>query len=335
MEIELLDLAAASDAGLDLPDVYYSPSYGASAEVIDGGTWECAVAEGGRHVFPYLRREVPAGTGEWDLVSPYGYAGVVAPDDVSRAAFVTSFRQTARERGLVAEFLRTNPFDVTDPRTAGLGVDSWRAHPTFVVALGTGDSAVEDYWDGCEGRHRTAVRKAGKSGVVVGQVPAEQLTDAGSGFRVMYDETMDRVGSSGRLRMPDAYYEQLVEGLGDGVVLLQAVQDGEPVAASIFMVWDDRVHYHLSGSTPDGMRNGATNALLDHAVRTLIPPGGRLHLGGGVSEGDGLEKFKRSLSTEQTTVFLCRTVVDRGRYDELVAASSAPAETNYFPAYRG
>ena len=83
------------------------------------------------------------------------------------------------------------------------------------------------------------------------------------------------------------------------------------------------------------MTVGATNALLDHAVRSLVPDGGRLHMGGGLSEGDGLERFKRSMSNDSTTVFLCRTVVDRARYDELVDASGVDPRTSYFPAYRG
>ena len=99
------------------------------------GRWECAVAEGGDYVFPYLRRAVPARADAYDLVTPYGYAGVVAADPRRRAQFVVAARKAGAERGLVAEFLRTNPFDVVDPSDDGLEVDEYRAHPTFAVSL--------------------------------------------------------------------------------------------------------------------------------------------------------------------------------------------------------
>lgn len=332
MKVEFLDAASATN--LDVPDIYYSAAYGATAEIIDGGTWECVVAEGGAYAFPYLRRPVPGHATSYDIVSPYGYGGVVAADPARSAEFVAAARTAGQQRGLVAEFLRTNPFDVTDPDKDGLQVDEYRAHPTFTVAV-SGQDGVGNYWTKAEGRHRTAVRKAERSGVTLSVGDTWTLTDPLSPFRQLYGETMDRVGSSPRLKLPDQYYERIVSGLAQHLVLLEARIDSEPVAASLFMAWGDRVHYHLSGSTADGMKFGATNALLDSAVRTLVPDGGMLHMGGGVSDGDGLERFKRSLSNHATTVFLCRTVVDRERYHALVEARGADHKSDYFPAYRG
>ena len=94
---------------------------------------------------------------------------------------------------------------------------------------------MDAYWDHAEGRHRTAVRKAERSGVTVDVGDLATLTDPRSAFRDLYGETMDRVGSSGRLKLPDDYYRRLVDGLGDHVVLLEASVDGEVVAASLFL----------------------------------------------------------------------------------------------------
>jgi hypothetical protein len=82
------------------------------------------------------------------------------------------------------------------------------------------------------------------------------------------------------------------------------------------------------------MRLGATNAILDYAVRNMVPPGGLLHLGGGVRAGDGLEAFKRSIANRELSVFLCSTVVNDNRYQELVRDFNADPESSYFPAYR-
>lgn len=331
MEIEILDKVQAADAGIDVPDIYYLPQYGSTAEMIDDGTWECAVAEGGRFLFPYIRRSIPIKTGEWDLVSPYGYGGPVAPDDTERARFRTAFLADARERGCIAEFLRTNPFDITDPQASGLQVDRWRHHTTFTIDLADG---VDEYWQQCAGRHRTAVRKSVKSGVAVRETDPAQLPDPDSSFRRLYRDTMDRVGASSRLKLPDQYFELLVTGLAGQIFVVEATTEDEVMAAAVFMKWEGRLHYHLSGSSPDGMRVGATNAILDHAIRELAPPGGVLHLGGGVSAGDGLETFKRSIANRETSVFLCSTVVDEARYAEIVREFGADPDSSYFPAYR-
>lgn len=332
MHVEFLDAREALAADLTVPDVYYSAAYAASAEVIDRGVWECAIAENGAFLFPYLRRPVAECPGSYDLVSPYGYASVLAPSVERRRQFVRSFRAVSQERGLVAEFVRGHPFDLQHPDRDGFPVDGSRPHPTYTVDLRTG--GVEAYWKECEGRHRTAVRKAGREGVEVVEVDRERLSDASSSFRRLYDATMARVGSASRLRLDDDYYLALNGGLGDAVRVLEARQGGAAVAAAIFLRWDDRLHYHLSGSTDPGLRVGASNALIDHAIRYVMPATGRLHLGGGVQAGDGLDRFKRSIANASTTVHLCQTIVDPVRYDELVAAAGADAASDYFPAYR-
>jgi len=331
MKIEILDKAEAAAAGLDVPDIYYLPQYGSTAELIDGGRWECAVAEGGTFYFPYIRRSIPIATGEWDLVSPYGYGGPISRENDGLAMFRRDFLEYARDLGCIAEFLRTNPLDFSEPDMSELHVDRWRAHATFAVKIVNG---ADDYWEHCAGRHRTAVRKSAKSGVTVREVDPDRLLDPDSAFRQLYRDTMDRVGAAARLKLTNEYFEALVSGLSDNVSVIEAATNDEVQAAAVFMRWGRRIHYHLSGSSPDGMRLGATNAVLDYVVRELLPSDGLLHLGGGVSAGDGLETFKRSIANRQLSVFLCSTVVDQGRYDELVREFHADPDSSYFPAYR-
>lgn len=334
MDIQFLAADEARD--LVVPDVYYGPDYGVTAALIDGGTWECAVGQGGRFVQPYLRRSIlGAELHEYDIVSPYGYASPVAIENPPELAGLEQFRKDflarSRERGLVAEFLRTNPFDTDRDAIARMAVDGSRSHTTFAISRGR---EPDDYFDRVEGRHRTAVRKAKKCGIEVIRLLTSSVLDPDSGFRSVYATTMDRVGAQARLRLPDEYYKLMSVGLGDSASVLEAHLDGTVCAAAIFLAKGPRLHYHLSGSTPDGLKMGATNLLIDHAVRELLIGPGRLHLGGGVRAGDGLEKFKRSIATEKLAVFLCRTVVNEQRYADLVTQSGADKATQFFPAYR-
>lgn len=328
--MEFLDAAAAASLSLEGADVYYTPEYGRSAEIIDGGTWECAVSSEGL-VFPYIRREIE-GDGGYDIVSPYGYGGVQAPSVDALDGFRRDFLSASRERGLVAEFVRAHPLDMDDAMLRAWNPDEITYHTTFAVTI---DDDPTSYFTQAEGRHRTAVRKALKTGIEVVEGDLQSIVTADTPFRAIYAATMERVGASSRLHLGDDYFHNL-KVLGDHrLTIFEArTQQDETVAAAMFMKSGTRLHYHLSGATPEGQKLGATNLLIDHAVRHHLPAHGWLHLGGGVTEEDGLFRFKKSIANVTHSVAMSRTVVNPSRYQELVAAAGSPA-TTYFPAYRG
>lgn len=328
--MEFLDASTAASRNLGVGDVYYTPEYGRSAELVDLGTWECAVSGDGL-VFPYIRREIKGDSG-YDIVSPYGYGGVQAPSPAALSAFRREFLAASKERGLVAEFLRAHPVDMTEEMLLAWGPNEITHHTTFGVAI---DDDQDAYFAQAEGRHRTAVRKAEKNGIFVHEGDLESTVTSDMPFRQIYAATMERVHASSRLMLGDEYFRLLSELGPERLMVLEArTPDGETTAAAMFMKSGSRVHYHLSGATPHGQKLGATNLLIDHAVRTQVPQHGWLHLGGGVSEEDGLFRFKRSIGNLTHSMALCRTVVNQSAYDQLVTAAGSPS-TSFFPAYRG
>jgi hypothetical protein len=59
-------------------------------------------------------------------------------------------------------------------------------------------------------------------------------------------------------------------------------------------------------------------------------------LGGGAgthSASEGLCRFKKGWSSQTRPAYFCGRILDRARYDALVARSASPT-TTYFPAYR-
>ena len=333
-DIAFYDAPAASQHISAAKDIYYTPEYGVSAELIDGGNWECAVDMSNGTFFPYLRRDVSfSATGQYDIVSPYGYGGVCSDGPSGISDFRKKFLKASRDRGLVAEFVRTNPFDYDTDAVDALGPDEFSTHSTFGVGFIINP---DEYFTNAEGRHRTAVRKAGKSGLEVSQHPISVSLDPDSAFRTLYRDTMERVGAGTRLKLGTDYFDKLCSVGDEHGFIAEAVDpEGAVLASSVFLLHGNRVHYHLSGSTPDGQKLGATNLLIDWIVRNHVPPRGLLHLGGGVGSGDGLEKFKRSIASDDLVVHLCRTVVNRDAYDELCRRAKTPTDTDgYFPAYR-
>lgn len=326
-EISFLDTAAARRLDPYFQDVYDHWAYGWSAELIDGGDWECALDQSSGVSFSYIKRAIPGQPTEFDIVTPYGYGGISGPSDASaetKTRFRDQFLIRIRERGAVAAFLRLNPLR-DDPWTRLAG-SSASLRTTQACDVQTPYEAVA----ASSGAHRTAVRKAQRAGVRVRSVPPLELSDQTAPFRRLYDETMDRVDSRRGLRVGDDYFKRLL-GLPAGVVhVFQADRDDVPVASAIFLRWGNHVHYHLSSSSSEGRFVQATNAIIDHAIHSFSCPF-RLHLGGGLTEGDHLERFKRRIAPTSLEMHNVRYVVRADRYKELCAHLEP---TDYFPAYR-
>lgn len=169
---------------------------------------------------------------------------------------------------------------------------------------------------------RTAARKAAKAGVE--PRPARDLDR----FRDMYHETMRRVGADESYLFAPEFFDRL-ERMGDGVVMLDA-----GCAAGLFLAGGGAMHYFLSASTDEGRALSATNAVLFTAMQHARETGlTRLHLGGGLSDGDSLQRFKRSMGAGRTPFFVGSEVHDAGTYAELCAAADG-APGDRFPAYR-
>ncbi len=328
MNIEFLDPTRAAGADLPVADAYAHPAYGLSAALVDDGHWEVAVDGTARICFPFVRRPVPGRPDLFDIVSPYGYGGLSHRPGTSVATqrrFRSVLLRDLRDRGCVAEFLRLNPLD--GHRAVLDSVDSVTHHPTYGVVVDDPSTVVAT--TSCA--HRTAVRRALRGGLTVEEIDPVTIRDPGSPFRLIYAETMARVGARERLRVGDEYFGRLLDLPPGGLRLLHACHEGRTLAAALFLVWGRRVHYHLSGSTLEGRELQATDLLLDHAMTILTPAGGVLHLGGGLAADDALAGFKRRASNTGYTTRLTRLVVDPVRYRRLVGPRPS---VDYFPAYR-
>ena len=151
---------------------------------------------------------------------------------------------------------------------------------------------------------------------------------------------MRRVGARPYYFFPPRYYETLAEGLGPRLRLFAAVFQEHVAAAGLFFVGPALAHYHL-GASEEALLPLRPNNLLFHGAAAEAQRLGcrALHLGGGLSGGDSLYRFKRSLSAREARFRTGRQVLDAAAYGELVAEwerwTGARADPDgYFPAYR-
>ena len=350
MFLDFLSAEEAEEKAYDWPDVYFAPGYGRAAAEMDDGIWELAIGNGGQFLYPYIKRAIKGSRAEaprYDIASPYGYAGVWATketQDQDWIEFRQRFRELSRERGCVAEFLRLG--SIIPGREQLVASDSAvRAAPfnsTISVDLRGGYDA---YWKNSEGRSRTAIRKAKRLGYEarVRRAGADDLC-AGSAFRRLYESTMDRLAASRRYYFSDRYYVSLLTALGERLLIGEAYDVAKStVSAALFMRWKGVLHYHLAGSNPGAARDGANNLLIDTAIEWGIERGyDSLHLGGGISDDDGLFRFKAGFGGSRLEFWLGRAVFNQSEYERLTHLRalelSLPVEkllaSSFFPAYR-
>lgn len=324
MEARVLDLERAAEwqAALDRvddADVYHSPAYHRAAEANgDGRALAFVAAEGSDLlVHPFLRRPIEsvgdaAVDGGWcDLESVYGYSGPVAttcePVFLERAW--DAFDAWCAAERVVAEFVRFNPLlrneELAAPST-GVVLD----RETVALPLD-----VDDLWQSYPSAQRNMVRRAEAAGLVAVRAGADGL----SSFVPLYREAMARVGAGEWYVFGDAYFDALAQ-LGGFELFEVRTQDGELVAAAIFLADGARLHYHLAASTHGRAERGANNLLL-HAAASWGRESGlaMLHLGGGrtAAPDDALLRFKSALSRVRLPFYTGRRVHHREMYDDL------------------
>ena len=96
-------------------DIYHLPGYcQLEAEVLEGKpiAWTTDI-EGVNFLIPLIERVIHSnGTSEKDLVSPYGYPGILYPENTPQQVFteaIKRFQSEAAAQGYVSSFIRMHP----------------------------------------------------------------------------------------------------------------------------------------------------------------------------------------------------------------------------------
>lgn len=305
-EVRLVpDGGAAAETG----DFFRSPGFLRA----EGATHSLIVSsEASRTALPLIVRPVP-GTDGHDAVSPYGYPGGVRngqPLDPTTVDF--------SESGLVSIFVRERvspPTMLGGTRRSELQVFD----PRLPRALSTTFA-----------RH---VRRNERAGFVTLALSGPEVDDDRlEAFRACYYETMDRAGASDRYYFSSGYLRSCLSVPGSWFIAVQA-PDGALASASIVVRSDGVLHYYLGGTTEEHRaaspaKNGFVR-MMDLAEELELP----LNLGGGLTPGDGLERFKRSFANTVESFLTHEIVADREAYATLAPPTSSGTGA-FFPAYR-
>lgn len=325
-------------------DVYFLPEYHRAYELNGDGEAHAFVAEEGDDVlfYPFFVRPIervgsePVREPWYDIETVYGYSGPLCTttDGAFLARVWAAFAAWCQEKRIVAEFIRFNPL-MENYRYVDGSCRVTLDRGTVIVKL---DCSEEELWKSYPSVQRNMVRKALKKGLICQQVSViEDL----SAFRHLYDETMDRIGAHHYYYFSDAYFNYLCNALAEKVKLFTVRDEDRTVAAVLFLLHGDRIHYHLAGSDIH-YRSAAPSNLLLHTVAQWGQEHGfqRFHLGGGATAdpNDGVFRFKASISPLRLPFYIGKRVHNQDAYERLCAEwmgqKGVTKRPSYFLLYR-
>lgn len=332
-------------------DVYHLPEYvRLDGERNHARPMAFLARSGDEELFiPYLLRRcenlVPESMGGepvFDVVSPYGYPGLLLSDAARRSArfarqAMQRLSEGLRDMGACSGFFRMHP--LLGHGLSELFPDGFFTPAGETVAM---DLAVDEaeLWKGIREGHQGTINKCRKLGFVPRMVPLRDHVDP---FLEIYRETMDRVQAKDSYYFGRDYFARLGEMPGHvhcGVV----ESEGRATAACIFFECGGIVQAHLGGTKSEFLSKSPFHLLLYSAARWAKSRGNRyFHIGGGVGGArDRLLQFKRGFSRLRFSFSTLRLITDDGKYRELTTRrariANVPVEEfagrDFFPAYR-
>ena len=319
---ELLEDGGAAASGSDF---FRSPRF-LTAEEETGDGRMCSLrilTPDGALVAPVLVRRIE-GSDLSDAISPYGYPGMVPelvpPGDGTEVPEISGKMDPASidfsSTGLVSAFIRHRLN--FEPSLAG-------ASPRNVCLIS--DPSIKRK---SRPSDRRQIRRNLEAGYEVQIVPGPESSPAErSGFFTAYTETMERTEAAGRYFFPTGYFDTIL-GADETWLVIARAGDGGIAAASIATISDGLMHYYLSGTASQYLRDASMKNVLESMIEFAAERGLGLNLGGGITPGDPLEEFKRGFANREEQWFTSELVCDLAAYDSLSSGDAG----GYFPAYR-
>jgi predicted N-acyltransferase len=162
--------------------------------------------------------------------------------------------------------------------------------PSTTLHLVLGGTDADAVWQGFEGRCRTAIRKAQRSGVLIRR-------ESDASFVTTYWRMAEDVYARQRMvpPIPRSFYEDLwTTYAGTGALqILSAFHDGQAVASAIFLSGEGYLYYQDGVSYGVSNPLGANNLIQWTIIRWALQHGVQIYdmVGAGLP---GIARFKRS-----------------------------------------
>ena len=265
----------------------------------------------------------------FDFATPYGYGGWLI-EGGNPAKLFEAYSDWCVNNGIISEFVRFHPLEKNH-----VEVSEWYDVIPLGPSVAMDISSPEIIWQNISGNRRNKVNKAKRRGVSVSMGKNLELFKV---FRELYNETMEKNNADEYYFFADEFYESILNGLAENFEIFYALHEDKIIAATIMLIANGRISYHLSGTFREYEWLAPTNVIIHEAALWGSANGYKtLNLGGGVGSGDdNLLEFKKSFyRVEELPIFhIGKKIFNQDKYDELVGLRKELPESNFFPKYR-
>ena len=277
-----------------------------------------------------------------DVISPYGYPGILLSDAARSSSQFThhafnELKQTFHSRGICTAFLRLHPI-LSNEFTELFPPNSLTNNgETVSIDLRLDTDKI---WAQTRRGHQSTINKCKRLGLTARTVAYVDYMDE---FLSIYQETMDRLEAQDNYYFDRDYFTNLLK-LGDMLHLIIVESEQQIICACLFFECCGIVQAHLGGTKTEFMKQSPFNLLLHYARLWAKERGNQfLHIGGGVGGNkDKLFTFKSGFSRQRHQFSTMRLILDEVKYDRLVSLKAKVntitvaqlQESNFFPAYR-
>ena len=283
------------------------------------------------------------GARTYEIISPYGYPGMLVNPAGENPAFIkkclNAIYENWHQRNICSAFIRLHPLLNSYINITDSGPFVVCSQGNVVVCDLTKD--LNDIWQQTRTNHRRKITKLGKSGFTAQVKSMNEYFDV---FIDIYQETMDRVNATESYYFKRDYFRSLINILQDRLHVCVVEFDGEVVAASLMTELNGIVQYHLGGTKTKFLHQSPATMMFDYMIKWSKLRGNRyLNLGGGLGgRQDSLFHFKAGFSDRITPFMTMRSIVNEDIYNRLtyLRAESlgitipVALSTSFFPAYR-
>ena len=171
----------------------------------------------------------------------------------------------------------------------------------------------EQIWSHIHSKHRNSIRRAEKSGVIVKHGGRELLEDYVSIDR----ETWER---SSKKALGRSFFEDMVEGLKENVILFIAYKEEKPQSGAIFY-YSSPMSYYMYGASVNHPEPGATNFLHWKAIQYMKMKQVKEYSFVGCRIGEdedskfhNIQRFKARFGGELKQVYLFKVIINARKY---------------------
>ncbi len=332
-------------------DIYHLPEYLYLEAVRNSAQAEAILITDGDKIFflPYLLRECNDLFDEnidttkfYDVVSPYGYPGILLSESaLNDGEFIKlafdRLISTFRDLGFYSAFIRLHPI-LNDGIRQILSNDICKTNgETISINLTLSEAEI---WQQTRQTHRNQINKSKRSGMIPAIIPFQSGI---SQFKSIYYETMNRLKADDNYYFDDEYFFNFSK-LENNVHLSIVKLEEQTICAGIFTECCGIIQYHLSGTRNEFFKQSPNVLMLDY-VRLWAKERGNqfLHLGGGLGgDNDSLFQFKAGFSKLRSSFDTLRIILDQEKYLHLLSLRASRLNANtedllnskFFPAYR-